>query len=284
MNAHLLRIAFGFAILAAAAVEPQLLKAKGDSPAEQLRVQRLEQQAKSLAQQYSQGQKQFFAAREKAKGKMINRFETALKQIRSDTHTPAEIRSAKVKKISDEKNAFASDGRLPISDRMLAPLLEYQEALYKARLPVAQTYEKLFNIYSVKLKDDERADKLTKDKESFDRESRGGTVLQRSSWHGTQDGNNNNNIPFVLNVEEIEVNSLKGSIVQNRYPNETIFKVEGLLSGNRVQFKSTRVVQGGKRSLIFTGYMMEDRILGQVVSVATNGKPSTPRLALLHRR
>jgi hypothetical protein len=283
MNAMSLRINFGLTILAATAVaDPQPLKAKDDSPAEKLRIQRVEDSAKTLAHQYEQHKKQFFAAQEKANSVMVNRFDAALKQIRAATRLAAELRRAKLKKISDEKSAFTANGKLPLSDEMLMPLLEYQEALHKARVPVAQTFEKLFNIYSVKLKDDARADKLTADKEAFDQKSRGRTVFQRSNWQGTQYGSNN--IPFALNVYEMEGNSLKGAIVQDRPPNETVFQTEGLLSGNRIQFKSTKVVQGKSRTLLFTGYVMENRILGQVVSVDTNGKASSPRLALLYKR
>ncbi len=285
MNANLFRSAFGLAILAAAAgANPEPPKANDDSPAKRRRVEKVEQLAKTLTPQYEQGKKRFFAAQKKAGGVLANRFDAALKQIRAATQLPAELRRAKLKKIGDEKNAFVANGKLPLSDEMLMPLLEYQETLHKARLPVLQAYETLFNIYSVELKDDARADKLTTDKEAFDQKSRGRTVFRRSSWHGTQFLRSNSNIPFVLNVDTLEGNSIQGAIAQDRYPNETVFKVEGLLSGNCLQIKSTQVVQGRTRTLLFTGYVMENRILGQVVSVATNGKRSAPSLALLYKR
>lgn len=285
MNAMLLRIAAGLAVLAAAAgaaAEPP--KNNDDSPAKRRRVQKLEQLVKTLTPQYEQGKKQFFAVQKKAGDVLVNRFDTALKQIRAATQLPAELRRAKLKKIGDEKNAFVATRRLPLSDEMLMPLLEYQEVLHKARLPVLQVYETLFNIYSVQLKDDSRADKLTADKEAFDQKSRGRTVFRRSSWHGTQFLASNSSIPFLLNVVSLEGNSLTGAIAQNRYPNETVFKVEGLLSGNCIQIKSTQVVQGKTQGLIFTGYVMENRILGRVIGVATNGKRSAPSLALLYKR
>jgi hypothetical protein len=282
MNAKWFRSALGLVILAAAGADPQPLNNNGHSPAERPGMQILEQNAKKLAHEFEQGKKQFSVARDKATGVLVSRFDTVEKKLRANMRLPAELRTSKVKKITNEKSAFMADGALPISDEMLGPLLEYQEALYKAQIPLAKSYEQLFNLYSVKLKDDSRAEKLTADKEAFDQKIRGRSVFQRSNWHGNQSGTNN--IPFALNVESLDGNSIKGTIVQDRYPHETVFKVEGLLSGNRVKLQSTQVVQGGARTLIFTGYVMENRILGQVFSLARDGKRSGPSLALLNRR
>jgi|SRR5579884_1146918 len=281
MNAKWFHIVLGLVILAAAGADPQPPKNNGHSPAEQAGMQILEQNAKKLAHDYEQGKRQFSVARDKAAGMLLSRFEFIEKKLRANTRLPAELRTAKVKIITNEKSAFRANGALPVSDEMLGPLLEYHEALYKAQLPVAKSYEELFNLYSVKLKDDSRAQKLTADKEAFDEKIRG-HVFQPSNWQGTQSGNNN--IPFVLNVEALDGNSIKGRIVQDRYPHETVFKAEGLLSGNRVKLQSTQVIQGGTRMLIFTGYVMENRIVGQVVSVGKNGKVFGPSLALLYRR
>jgi hypothetical protein len=282
MNANRLRTACGLVIVASVAgAGPQLPKNDADGPTQRAGMQILEQKAKEHIQQYEQGKKQFFVARDKAASALVSRFDTVEKKFRANTRLPAELRTAKVKKITNEKNAFRANGALPVSDEMLGSLLEYHETLYKAQLPVAKSYEELFNLYSLKLKDDSRAATLTADKEAFDQKIRG-HVFQPSNWQGTQSGNNN--IPFVLNVESLDGNSIKGRIVQDRFPNETVFKVEGILSGNRVKLLSTQVVQGGARTLIFTGYVTENRILGQVVSVARDGKRSGPSLALLYRR
>lgn len=294
MKAKLLRSVVGLAILTVAAgADPPQPKKRGDSPAVRARIEKLEKLAKklnleyeklgqNLTQQYEQGKKQFFAVQEKANEAMVNRFELTLNQVRVSTQLPAELRRAKMKIITAEKNAFKDKGRLPLSNEMLLSLLEYQETLHKARLPVAATHELLFNLYTLILNDDGRAEKLTKDKEAFDRKSRGLTVLRRSQWNGNQMGANN--IPFVLNVDGLLGNAIGGSIVHNRFPNDTVFQVEGLLNGNRIEVRSTRVVQGKTGGLIFTGYVMENRILGQVVAVATNGKSSKPYLVLLYRR
>lgn len=284
MKEMLLCSALGLAALAAAAgANPEPPKANDDSPAERLRIQRLEQSAKTINQQYEQGKKQFFAAQKKAGDVLSKHFDTALKQIRANTRSAAELRKAKLKKIGDEKNAFLAEGRLPLSDEMLGALLEYQMTLYKARSPVAKNYEQLFNLYSVRLKDDSRAERLTADKETFDQKSRGRTVLRPSNWLGTQ-FLLNNNIPFSLSVQTLEGNSIKGRIAKDRYPNDAVFKVEGLLSGNRVEFRSTQVLQGKTRTLFFPGYVMENRILGEVYSVGTNNKRTPSSLVLMYKR
>jgi hypothetical protein len=283
MNANLLRIALGLVILAATAgADPQAPKNKDDAPAERNANPLLEKQAKDLAVQYEQDKRQFTAARERASAALVGRFDTALKQVRNNTRWPADMRRDKVKKITDEKSGFTANGNLPQSDDMLGALLEYQEALYKSYSRVAKSYEQLFNLYSVKLKDESRAEALAAEKEEFDQKIRGQARFAAANWLGIQQGGNN--IPFVLNVEGVEGNSIKGRIVQDRYPNETVFKMEGLLSGNRVQLKSTQVLQGRARGLVFTGYVMDNRIVGTVVSVATNGKPSQPNLVRMSKR
>jgi hypothetical protein len=284
MNANSLRIAYGLAVLAAAAgaaLDPPPVK--GDPQVPQGQIEQYERSAKALAQQYEHGKEQFFKTQKKAGAALTKSFDSTCEQIRSLTRMPAETRTAKVKAIAAEKEAFVSGGRLPQSDEMLRPLLVYQQTLYQSYLPIAQTYEKLFNLYSVKLKDDSRAGKLTADKGEFDQQMRGRTSFRPAGWHGTQ-FNAGNSIPFFLNIEALEGNSIKAAAVQDRPPGETVFRMEGILSGNRVRLVSTRVVQGGKRTLIFTGFVMENRILAEVVSVATNGKPSRPSIALLNRR
>ena len=193
---------------------------------------------------------------------------------------PAELRTAKVKIITNEKSAFRRMAHYQTPTKCSYLCSIPRSALQGACLSPRATRSSQ-PLHSVKLKDDSRAQKLTADKEAFDQKIRG-HVFQPSSWQGTQSGNNN--ILFVLNVEALDGNSMKGGIVQDRFPNETVFKVEGLLSGNRVKLHSTQVVQGGSRTLIFIGYLMENRIVGQVVSVARDGKRSGPSLALLYRR
>lgn len=283
MSANLLRIAVGLAIVTAAAgANPQPPKNNGNAPAEPARNPQLEKKAKDLALQYEQNKKQFVVARNKASDKIASRFDAVIKKYRTNTRMPADVRRAKEKELSDEKKAFLADGKLPLSEEMIGPLLDYQMELDKAYSRFARTYEPLYNLYSTKLKDDARANKLAADKESFDQKSRGRTVFGPSHWHGTQHGGNN--ISFVLDVGALEGNNIKGRIVQNRYPGETVFKVEGLLRGNRIELDSTKVIQGGARRLKFIGFVMENRIVGQVVSMATNGKMSPQHLVVLHKR
>jgi hypothetical protein len=284
MNAYLLRIAYGLAALAAAAgaaVDPPSVK--GGPQAPQGQIEQMERSAKALAQQYEQGKEQFFKTQKKASAALAKNFDSTCERIRNNTRMLAETRTAKVKAILAEKETFVSGGRLPLSDEMLPPVLVYQQTLFKSYAPIAVAYEKLFNLYSVKLKDDSRAGKLTADKEEFDQKMRGGNSFRPGGWLGTQ-FNAGNSINFFLNIEVLEGNSIKATAVQDRVPNETVFQMEGNLRGNCVQLHSTRVVQGGKRTLLFTGFVMENRILAEVVSVATNGKPSPKSIALLNRR
>lgn len=283
MNARVLRIVFGLAMLAAiGGAGPQPPKKNGDPPAKQGGNPLLEKKAQDLAQQFEQSKRQFLAARDKANEALVGRFDALIKQTKGNRRLPAEVRQAKISTITDERSAFRANGTLPNSDEMLGPLLEHQGAIYKAYGHVAKFYEQLFNMYSVTLKDDGRAQKLAADKGEFDHKARGNTVFTRGNWQGNQRGADN--IPFALSVESLEGNSVKGRIVQNRWPGETVFKMEGLLSGNRILLNSTQVVQGRARGLIFTGYVMENRIVGQVVSVATNGRVGQPQTVLLNKR
>src|SRR4051794_36941977 len=74
---------------------------------------KLEKNAEALAAQLAQAKEKLPAAENRARESFVKRFEAVQKQVRTVGGLAAEQRIAKMKKLGEEKEAFAADGKLP---------------------------------------------------------------------------------------------------------------------------------------------------------------------------
>jgi phosphoglycolate phosphatase-like HAD superfamily hydrolase len=188
----------------------------------------------------------------------------------------------RLKELKEQKTRYEEKGELPTHDLLLPAAVEYLDRLNKARAEWNRLFKKETD-EAKKAKDDARLADLVKLRASLDKQFGGRDHLTaKSQWDGLRYGEEDA-VGVHLSVTKVDENTFQGRYVQ--HPGgvgKIVMDVEGVLDGNAIEFATTKVIEGGKRTFKFTGYVIEDRLVLRLTG--TVGPKATPVTSLIDMR
>ncbi|MFO0947191.1 MAG: hypothetical protein U1D30_14820 [Planctomycetota bacterium] len=215
---------------------------------------------------------QFQRALEKENEEFLDKlagFDKKVQKAKIDPETKLKI----LDEIAKDRENFSSTRSLPKSDELIAPTLEYLEGIQpivnkieKHRVKQKkETLEKLEAGDLQRIKDlDEKLNRMIPGRDHFS---------SGSKWHGTRQ-DPKHAFHWVLTVEEVNGSRFSGKLRQD----QDAFDVEGSINGIAIQFRTTQVLKGrknfrGDRQFHFAGFLLEDRLIGQMGGQNVKGQP-----------
>ncbi len=188
----------------------------------------------------------------------------------------------RLKELKEQKTKYEEKGELPTHDLLLPATVEYLDRLHKARAEWHRVFKKETD-EAKKAKDDARLADLVKLRASLDKQFGSRDQLTaKSQWDGLRYGEEDA-VGVHLNVTKVDENTFQGRYVQHPgSASKVVMDVEGVFDGNAIEFATTKVIEGGKRSFKFTGYVIEDRLILRLNG--TVGAKATPVSSLVDMR
>lgn len=222
----------------------------------------------------------FATARENASRTFLKSIDDVEDQLRR-ARVPGEAKGDKIARILAEKTAFRSSGELPESPELFEDLLKYCEAVHRARLPLQRTYRHLME-HAVRSKNDALLQQLHDRKLIDDVALPGGAAFKSNvNWTGFRtDGSSSTD--FKLHVGDCEGTAFRGTVWQGQHKSDA-YKIEGAFDGTSIKFRSTQVIRGKSRALLFTGFVLQDRLVARLSGTNTQGKPAKGIVVLRQR-
>lgn len=226
---------------------------------------------RTLVKKLEKQKEQFAQTERRARDAFVGYFDRVAEMVRKAPGLSSEQKAAKLKIIADEKASYTATGALPRSPEMFEALFVFQDALHRAREPLARTYQQLMS-QALKEREDGFLQEVAKGKTRFDESTPGrGSFQTGSQWHGSR-YSWDNTMRSRMRVGRLEGNAFRGHVWQGDYP-EDEFVVEGTLDGNLIRFEIVEMMRGAKRFLRYQGYVVGDRMVLRVSGINTKGKP-----------
>jgi hypothetical protein len=209
-----------------------------------------------------------------AKKELVKDMDRAIDAVRK-SKADAAVVDRNLKQLKAQKERFEEKDDLPTSDALLGATVEYLDRLRKARAELNKVFKQETE-EAKRTKDDERLGQLVKAKAGFDAQLPGRDQFQsKSEWHGTRYG------ASVAIDAHLVLGKVEGNAFKARYSQDTdsagkfVMEVDGVLDGNAIDFSTTKMIDGDKRVLKFSGYVFENRLIVRVSGATPKGTPAT---------
>lgn len=221
----------------------------------------------------------FEEARRDADQTLVKGLEQAASAVRKDRSLAVGEKANLLEEINDAKASFQVARTLPVSDRLIILSINYLDRL-QPKIAAMQQLQR--EALEKNLDDAQVFEEFRKRQEQWEDSLPGaGELSSPAQWHGRRvfrkDGTA---VDFHLHLDSGENGILKGSFWQDA--GNTWTKVglafEGRREGNRVVITTTGTLHGKARKLDMAGYLIERRLVLQVLSV--NGKPAGDFISL----
>jgi hypothetical protein len=194
-----------------------------------------------------------------------------------------DLKQLALRKINDDRAAFESREKLPNCNELLAEAIAYLDEYQVKVLGQVESTRLLRVDKTIRAKDipaakpelaalEARFEKIVGGRDEF---------RENSNWKGSRffsDGA----VEIYFHVSEKIGNGFRGVVDQHGAGGGKM-KVQGILHGNVIAMQSTEMISGKNRTFVLAGYLIDDRIIGNVSDLNPNKPPVIGTLSMNKR-
>jgi hypothetical protein len=218
-------------------------------------------------------------AAETARTRLLRAVDRRAAAIRKSALDP-DVKRLRLEAIKRDRDAFVTESRLPSADELIDVVVAFIDD-YQKLLDQCEGFRESQSDRAVRSGDDDAKRKL-EDVELKLKGVIGGreSFVSGSKWHG-QWQSPERAFEMVLRLDEMDGSAFRGELSQiGDFGRANVMKVEGQLTGNRIELHTTNMVRGKNRSFAFQGYLLSNRIIAAVAGITPENKPATGWLSL----
>ena len=212
-------------------------------------------------------------AADQARKNLLNAMDKKVTSIRKSGLHP-DLKQIALQRVTSDREAFGQSEKLPSCDELLGETITFLDE-YQVKV--------LGNVESTRLT---RVDQTVRAKEGpaqkpelaalerrFERIVGGREQFtEKSLWAGSRFFPDRSEEIFFFITDKIG-NGFQGVVDQHGWDGGKM-KVEGFLHGNAFVMQTTSMIEGKNRSLVFTGYLLSDRMIANVSGINPDKQPA----------
>jgi hypothetical protein len=227
----------------------------------------------------------FIKQKEAAKQKVLKDFDAVIKKVANNPNVKPADRLAIADKLKADRAMLAEKEDLPESSDVLPAIWENGASLVQKYRPLSKKFDQAMNA-CLKAGQEDRAQQLKADKETFDSEHLPGRkhFAAGAFWTGSR-YDEGKAILFNFRVTQLTGSVFKARAEQDmQFAGHPVFDLGGSLDGIAIQCNSLNSVQGNLQMARCEGVVIGESMLLQVVTVPRKGPPKTSYIALRKRK